>query len=222
MPRTWFTSDLHFGHKNIIKYCGRPFLKRSPDVKCEPDSCVMVPDVEAMDEALVENWNRVVTPEDTVWNLGDAGFCIGAQKFWPLISRLNGKHHLVLGNHDALVRNAPQNVLVGTFASVSDGFVEIEVQGQGIVLCHYAMRQWHHAERGVWHLFGHTHGGLRPYGKSVDVGVDNVHEILGTAAAQCRALYRPVSFEEVKAFMDAQPIGPHPMFSGFVSQGGAE
>lgn len=214
MPRTWFTSDLHFGHKNIIKYCGRPFWKRSPAVVCEPDSYITVPDVEAMDEALVENWNRVVAPDDVVWNLGDVAFCCSAEHALRCLERLNGEHHLIRGNHDALGQRLPWGQWYGDMA-------EIEVQGQGIVLCHYAMRQWRHAERGTWHLFGHTHGGLRPYGKSVDVGVDNVHEILGTAAAQCRALYRPVSFEEVKAFMDAQPIGPHPMFSGF-AQGGAQ
>ena len=51
---TWFTSDPHFGHANIIRFCDRPF-----------------DDVQAMNDALVHRWNAVVQPEDTVYVLGD-------------------------------------------------------------------------------------------------------------------------------------------------------
>ena len=51
---TYFTSDLHFGHSNIIKLCNRPFA-----------------DVESMDAALIENWNKKVKKNDTVYVLGD-------------------------------------------------------------------------------------------------------------------------------------------------------
>lgn len=220
MPRTWFTSDLHFGHKNIIKYCARPFWKRSPAETCEPDSHVMVPDTDDMNEALVENWNSVVAPDDTVWNLGDVGFCVKESALVVLLSQLNGKHHLVLGNHDDAAKSifAYQTETYRPFVAVHPGLYEIEIEGQLIVLCHYPIRDWHHCNKGAWHLFGHTHGLLRPHGKSVDVGVDNVAEILGAVPAsgtQPMTLYRPVSFEEVKAFMDARTVGPHAEFQGY-------
>ncbi len=189
---TWFTSDLHLRHTNIIKYCARPWT-----------------DAAAMDEALIANWNAVVAPEDEVWNLGDVALGSSSGAVLDQLRRLNGMHHVVAGNHDALTRRLWCSVWSFGLASLHEGIVKIEVEGQQIVLCHYAMREWHHALRGVWHLFGHTHGGLRPFGKSVDVGVDNVSEIVPGA------LYRPVSFAEVKAFMAARPIGDHPKFDNF-------
>ena len=56
----WFTSDLHFGHKNIMKFCPK---YRS---HCK--------DVEDMDEMLIEMWNKSVQPNDIVYNLGDLFF----------------------------------------------------------------------------------------------------------------------------------------------------
>jgi calcineurin-like phosphoesterase family protein len=82
MSKTWFTSDTHFGHANILKYCKRPWLS-----------------VEEMNEQLISNWNSVVEPGDLVWHLGD--FAMGDRKQIPFIrSRLNGRIHLVQGNHD--------------------------------------------------------------------------------------------------------------------------
>jgi calcineurin-like phosphoesterase family protein len=163
-----------------------------------------------MDEALVANWNDVVKDEDTVWNLGDFAFCCGVPRAKSIMDRLNGEIHHVLGNHDEWI---PKQEAYFRIKHIYDGLVEIDVEGQQIVLCHYALREWHHDLRGVWHLFGHTHAALRPRGKSVDVGVDNVAEILG-AASMTPELYRPVSFAEVKSFMDARPIGPHVQFAG--------
>lgn len=79
---TWFTSDTHFSHKNIIKYCDRPFA-----------------DVHEMNEAIIDNWNSVVSADDTVFHLGDVAMGPIAESL-PLVSRLNGYKILVCGNHD--------------------------------------------------------------------------------------------------------------------------
>lgn len=82
MADTWFISDTHFGHSNIIKYAGRPFSS-----------------TEEMDEVLVDNWNKSVKPGDKVYHLGDVFFGPKEdfQKLWP---RLNGSKRLIVGNHD--------------------------------------------------------------------------------------------------------------------------
>lgn len=88
MSQTWFTADTHFGHVNIISYSARPFVKLDGQ-----------PDVVAMDEALVRNWNEMVQPDDVVWHLGD--FALRPNRLVSgYAKRLNGVKHLVLGNHD--------------------------------------------------------------------------------------------------------------------------
>lgn len=82
MIRTWFISDTHFNHTNIIKYENRPFQS-----------------VEEMNQTMIENWNRVVRKDDRVFHLGDVGF--GSQEeLVKIVQQLNGRKHLVLGNHD--------------------------------------------------------------------------------------------------------------------------
>ena len=81
-PKIFLIGDCHFGHRNIIKYCNRPFK-----------------DVEDMNEQLIKNWNSVVGKNDTVYVVGDFALC-GKQKIIEIGQRLNGRKRLVLGNHD--------------------------------------------------------------------------------------------------------------------------
>lgn len=74
--KRFFIADTHFGEYNIIKFCGRPFAS-----------------TRQMDEALVDRWNKVVTPYDEVWLLGDVGDS-------EMLGQLNGAIHIVQGNHD--------------------------------------------------------------------------------------------------------------------------
>jgi calcineurin-like phosphoesterase family protein len=161
----FFTSDTHFGHENIIRTCRRPFQNAGE-----------------MDEALIARWNERVRPGDTVYHLGDFTFrsSTGADIY---LARLNGKIHLVAGNHDAETLAKHANL----FASVSL-ILEVKVGGQRLVLCHYPMREWHGSWRQSWHLFGHVHGRLNhePLGYSLDVGVDS-HE------------FRPWTIDEIAA-----------------------
>ena len=80
-------SDLHLDDKNIIKYCKRPFK-----------------DEKEMNEALIENWNSVVNDGDMVINIGDLSCHRASDLEWykNILSRLNGRHILILGNHDVL------------------------------------------------------------------------------------------------------------------------
>lgn len=171
----WFTSDTHFGHANIIKYCNRPFAN-----------------VKEMDDAIIENWNKVVKHDDCIYHLGD--FCFGRDErdFNSYFRRLNGKIILIKGNHDKLTwryRNA--------FFASYNSYNEIDIEGQKITLCHYAMKVWNKSHRGAWHLYGHSHGSL-PDDKnslSFDVGVD-CHE------------FKPINIEDIRHIMSKKTFKP--------------
>lgn len=148
---TFFTSDTHFGHTNIIRYCSRPFAS-----------------VEQMNDELILRWNSVVKPDDVVYHLGDFAFGRNCAEAAVLAANtLNGVIHLIEGNHEETAKT----VIPNRFASIRQ-YAEIEVEKQHIVLFHYGLRTWHHDLRGVWHLYGHSHNELPAYGKSCDVGVD--------------------------------------------------
>lgn len=76
----FFTSDLHIGHQNIIKYCQRPFK-----------------DIDDMNESLIRNWNKVVRNGDLVYHIGDFSF---RERGLEYERRLNGNIVHILGNHD--------------------------------------------------------------------------------------------------------------------------
>lgn len=80
----YFTADLHLGHNNIIKTCNRPFSS-----------------VDEMDDILIENWNKKVKGNDTVYIVGDLIWKGIDPK--PYLDRLKGKKILVRGNHDSRI-----------------------------------------------------------------------------------------------------------------------
>jgi calcineurin-like phosphoesterase family protein len=173
----WFTSDQHYGHANIIKFCNRPFA-----------------DVEEMREKLIENHNKLVKPGDRVYNLGDM--------FWRTVSigealairhRLNGQHYYIYGNHEELFER--NKILQEQFIWCKDAF-NLKVDGYpNIWLAHFAHEDWNGSHRGAYHLFGHVHGAKpNPVGLKMDVGVDIRN-------------YAPVSFEEVTSLLGAKAKG---------------
>ena len=130
-----YISDMHFDHDSILAYDNRPFNS-----------------VAAMNAALIENWNRVVGPEDLTWILGD--FCAGGPERWAeLLGQLNGRKALILGNHDA-----PDTVAAvrEQFEDVAE-YREIMDGGRHVVLCHYPMLAFHDHYFGWYHLYGHVH-----------------------------------------------------------------
>jgi len=151
MSTTWFSADFHLGHQNIIRYCGRPFQTTGE-----------------MDAVILDRLNSSVKQNDVLYFLGD--FCLGsADRVRHYRDRIRCRNiHVIEGNHDRVARR-----LTGVFLSW-EKLAEIHVGQQRIVLCHYAMRVWHHRGRGVWHLYGHSHGKLPddPASLSMDVGVD--------------------------------------------------
>ncbi len=173
MTSLYFTSDTHWFHANVIKYSRRPFAS-----------------VEDMNEALIDNWNKTVGPQDTVWHLGDFSFGTPTQTA-VLLRRLNGHKHLVLGNHDqGIVHYSSKFLRAGLFESIQP-YKELKLDPL-ICLFHYGARVWNKSHYGSILLYGHSHGSLPPYGKSVDVGVDS---------QEISPEYRPYSLDEVLTYM---------------------
>ncbi len=80
--KTFFIADTHFGHDAIIRYENRPFK-----------------DAAEQDEVLIRNWNGAVSADDEVFLVGDFT-AYGEEKSREILSRLNGRKYLVVGNHD--------------------------------------------------------------------------------------------------------------------------
>jgi calcineurin-like phosphoesterase family protein len=188
--KTWITSDHHFGHANIIKYCNRPFK-----------------DITEMDNELCSIWNSHVAPEDVVYHLGD--FTLGNAKLASYyFQRLNGTI-FVLGNpwhHDARWLDYDDIQHFTEFSTKSSVFVHIllpvtvledismNADGNGIpaVLCHYAFEIWDRKHYGSYHFHGHSHGELQKVHNRLDVGVDSAYKLVGE--------YRPLELEEACKF----------------------
>jgi len=175
MSNVFFTSDTHFGHRNVIKYNNRPFET-----------------VEEMDDAIIERWNSRVEPGDIVFHLGDFAMACSPMYLKDIMDRLNGKIILINGSHDH----------GELFESVRDRFTAIyeryvyRKHDPFIVLDHYAGFVWPYSHYGSWQLFGHSHGGLKKYwmglGKQFDVGVDNYK-------------FTPLSINDVERQMEELP-----------------
>ena len=110
-----------------------------------------------MDDALINNWNSVVSKDDLVFDLGD--FAFAPQSKWKnILSRLNGKHYLILGNHD--LTRWPGDSIMRLFERVENQMVLV-IDGRYVYLNHYPFLcyggVWRNVDNAVWQLFGHTH-----------------------------------------------------------------
>jgi calcineurin-like phosphoesterase family protein len=173
----YFTSDLHFGHEAILKYCNRPFAN-----------------VEEMNQKLIENWNKKVPEDGIVFNLGD--FAWGGYPFWKSMrEQLNGKIILIKGNHDE--KNLTQTGAQELFELVTYQ-MKIQIEGRKIYLNHYPFLCYAGTYRDAngleYEAFGHVHSGPGAKGMDIerlsmlfptqyDVGVDNNN-------------YEPISWSE--------------------------
>lgn len=173
----WFTSDLHLGHANIIKYSNRPFAN-----------------TQEMDAHIINELNKVVMPGDSLYMLGD--WLFGPDKvrrFLEYRARIACQDILTIwGNHDDVIRHekAVQNAM-----SWCGDFLEAHIGGQRFTLCHYAMRVWDKSHHGAYHLYGHSHGTLpdEATSRSFDCGVDT--ELFG------HKRFTPYSLDEVHEIM---------------------
>lgn len=141
----FFTSDSHWWHTNIIKYCNRPFSS-----------------IEEMNEKLVQYWNETISKDDIVFHLGDFAFC-GPTKVREIKEQLNGKIILIKGNHD-------YDSTLKLFDNVFDQLL-LNLNGDLVYLNHYPFASF---PENYYQLLGHIHSNSNIYSKNqYDVGVDN-------------------------------------------------
>lgn len=179
ITKIWFTSDTHFGHQNILRFCERPFVS-----------------VEEMDNTIIERWNLKVGKDDIVFHLGD--FAFATNKRWQeLISLLNGKIYLILGNHDII--RWPGTYTMQLFDRVENQMMLKIDNKYKVYLNHFPFLcydgTYRNPEDCTIQLHGHVHERVGGIGKDdqrlqyrfpyqYDVGVDNNN-------------FYPISWEEI-------------------------
>lgn len=216
LDRVFVVSDTHFGHANIIKYCGRPF-----------------PDAGEMDRHLVAKWNFTVPRDATVWHLGDV--TIRPEKLAALLNQLNGRKILVAGNHDQphpiSVHNKgrlPEELAGYARAYRAAGFEAVHLCGAftlpnfgRVLVCHYPYSgrpDWLRVrlpDDGVTPLLhGHVHDKWRFKGRMLNVGVEvqdyrpmSLREIRDAFRAERAAGWPTVGNSEIEKLPDA-PANP--------------
>jgi calcineurin-like phosphoesterase family protein len=174
MPKTFYTSDLHFSHANIIIYCNRPWLQEGDLVSCDRrghkwiSRDVALQRAAEMDEVLIGNWNSVICPEDTVWVLGDFMMTGSVSRVESMLARLNGNKHLIIGNHD--LKMSKSKILSG-WESVRKSVV-INLAGKNILMEHKKRYPFNTD----WMLHGHSHRTTNIMsgqgGRAIDIGID--------------------------------------------------
>ena len=182
----YFTSDHHFGHANIIRYCNRPFA-----------------DVDEMNRALVDNWNDTVSASDEVWVLGDVAMG-QRQETLKLVRELHGRKFLLPGNHDNCWhghKNGEQHLALYYecgFEHIFGGDTTVELAGEEVLVSHFPYRndgpndeqfaKFRPIDRGGWLLHGHVHNNWRQWGRMINTSVEAWD-------------YRPVSAETIEGLI---------------------
>lgn len=161
MSKIFVISDTHYSHARIMEFYPkqRPFNS-----------------IEEMNNKMIIEWNKVVSPNDIVFHLGD--FSFGSEDdALKVFNRLNGKINIIWGNHDKVSRKLE-------FESTHN-YYELKYNKEKIILFHYPIQEWNGMYKGVVHLHGHVHSinGISNHNNEkfnwnmknrYDVGVENV------------------------------------------------
>lgn len=138
MGNIYLTSDWHFNHDKDFIWKARGFES-----------------VQEMNETIIRNHNEIVTPEDTVYVLGDCMMGQDMAAGMAMIRRMNGVKYLAYGNHDtdARIKAYKEQML---FEDIQMGY-RIKYKGKTILLTHYPTITANGEDTRVLGLYGHTH-----------------------------------------------------------------
>lgn len=167
----FYIADCHFGDAQVIAFSHRPFNS-----------------VEEMDEVMMKRWNQTVKTSDDVYIVGDLMYRTDDPEKY--LRRLNGRLHLILGNHDRLLQEMPR--IRSYFCEIAQ-YAVIQDHRHRIVLFHYPMLEWEGFYYGTWHIYGHIHNHpsltqerIKQLPKALNCGAD----VVG---------FRPCTFDELVA-----------------------
>jgi len=173
----YFTSDTHFNHINSLTIGkGRPFKN-----------------VDEMNEQLIKNWNRVVKPYDEIYHLGDFGWQLSPTQLKEIMEQLNGRKHLIVGNHDKEKMHAHS----GCWESVSK-YKEIKIDKTKVILFHYPIADFNGMYYNAVHLYGHVHAN-----KSIMDNMDKSKYLAYNVGCDVNN-YTPISWNEIKKILDIE------------------
>lgn len=185
----FFTSDFHLFHHNVLKFDNRPF-----------------DDIHQMHLIIENNWNEIVTPNDTVIYLGDLSFARKDDKLAvdSLINRLNGNIHYVMGNHDKLeeIKKNRKFITVQDYLEVRIKFKKNNVVTESLFCCmHYPIYSWNKKHHGHYMCHGHCHGNLH-HGEDASFYIGRRVMDVGCMLHD----YKPVSYIDVMSKLDLIPL----------------
>lgn len=139
--KVFFTSDLHFGHENALRFDKRPFAS-----------------VEEMDAELIRRWNTKVGKGDLVYVLGDMIWKSRKGEAEQIIRSLNGQIILIKGNHDRFLHNAKAKAALAGVKDYDDICVTLEDgTKRRCILSHYFIPMYNGHRHKTIHLHGHSH-----------------------------------------------------------------
>jgi len=168
--KVYFTSDTHFYHNNIIRYCNRPFSS-----------------VEEMNDRIIENWNDKVSKDSIIFHLGDFAFC-NERQLAELVPQLMGTIILIKGNHDSKNNKFLESIFTEVYSQLY-----ITIEKQSIYLNHFPLLCF---PRRAWNLFGHVHS--KPGISNIDTSKLKYCTSTQYDVGMDLNNYTPISFYEVK------------------------
>jgi calcineurin-like phosphoesterase family protein len=181
---TYFSSDWHLGHPNILKYDKRPFKT-----------------VDEMDHVILSNVTSHLEKGDNLYYLGDFALTRSSntmEGYMKALAYTQANLFFIKGNHDkkeAIKLYQKYGTYLGEQKKIKIPDIDGLEGVQEIVINHYSMRVWDKSHHGAWHLYGHSHDGLEgePWGKSMDVGI--------VSAARIKGSYDLFTYHDIKAIM---------------------
>jgi calcineurin-like phosphoesterase family protein len=132
--QTWIIADTHFFHNNIGRYCNRP---------------------EDWQAQIIQNWNYLVQPDDSVFHLGDFALAHKAD-IKALVDQLSGQIFMLRGNHDRFSKTFYQSLGI---TLVPDPYEMLYPSGQKLIFSHRPILP---LEPDMLNLHGHIHNNPAP------------------------------------------------------------
>jgi len=174
--KLFFSSDHHFGHKNIIKFQNRPFK-----------------DVQEQDNELVRLWNETVPPDGIVIYQGDFALKLKSEKLKWILESLNyEKMYLIIGNHE---KDILKKYWAKKYFEIISQRIEFYIQDGNkmnvIVADHFPLLSWNRKYHGSYHTYGHVHNNdfIHPEKRTYNVCIDVNN-------------YRPISYDDLMLKMN--------------------